>query len=154
MPALTLAMLAKSLTPAEIERLIAMKRAGPKLEKLEAKRDEIVKRLADVEREISELSGGEAPKTRRGSKPHPAKAAPAKRTSVKIAKKTRRSSANDGTRLADAVAAVVRAKAGAKGMDMAQIIDALAERGVQSNASFPSLRKMILNIVSNDQKTY
>jgi DNA-binding transcriptional MerR regulator len=84
MPLPSLATLAGRLSMADIEKLLAMKRVDPRLERLEAQRKRIAEQLADVDRRIAELAGdgAKAPKKRRGRKPgRPAKTAyaPAKR---------------------------------------------------------------------------
>ena len=66
----SLAVIAQRLDESDIERLLLLKRAGPKLEKLESRRGEISRQLADVEKQIAALTGEGAPKpkARRGRK--------------------------------------------------------------------------------------
>ncbi|MCL2000110.1 MAG: hypothetical protein FWG74_01630 [Planctomycetes bacterium] len=91
MPTMTLSALARRLSEADIEHLLVLKRAGPKLERLEAQRQRVVGQLAEVEARIAELSGGGTPKAKRrpgrrqGPKPavkgKPNRRPPAKTTS-------------------------------------------------------------------------
>ena len=78
MPKIPFGAIAEKLSLAELEYLLALKRAGPKLQKLEARRGQIAAQLADVEKQIAALTGGETPKTKaqRGRKMgRPAKSA-------------------------------------------------------------------------------
>jgi len=72
--------IAKTLSLEDIERLLALKRAGPKLEKLQAKQKKLTDELANVDRQIAALASGKAPKAT-GKRGRPAKTAavPAKR---------------------------------------------------------------------------
>ena len=58
----SLAVIAQRLNEADIERLLLLKRVGPKLEKLENRRGEIARQLADVEKQITALTGEDVPK--------------------------------------------------------------------------------------------
>ena len=73
----SLTVIAQRLSEAEISRLLVLKRAGPKLEKLEAERLKLTDQLAEIDSQIAALKGGEAPKKR--DRPAKAAAAPAKR---------------------------------------------------------------------------
>jgi len=75
MPRPSILAIAQRLTLEDLQRLIILKSEGPKIKRLEAKRDKIAGQLAAVEKQIADLSGGAAPK-QGGRKPgHPAKAA-------------------------------------------------------------------------------
>jgi len=73
----SLADIAKSLSIEDIERLVALKRAGPKLEKLEARQRKLTDELADVDQQIAALEGDKAP-VKRG-RPPKATSVPTKR---------------------------------------------------------------------------
>jgi len=70
--------IAKQLSKSDIEILLRLKRAGPKLQKLEAKRKKLLEQWAKIDGEIAALEGGKAPGRKRG-RPAKTPAAPAKR---------------------------------------------------------------------------
>ena len=76
----SLAVIAQKLSTAEIERLLVLKRIGPKLGKLESKRKTLAGQLADLDKQIAALGGEATPKTtkRRGRKPGRKPSRPAK----------------------------------------------------------------------------
>ena len=56
--------IAKQLSESDIEQLLRLKRAGPKLQKLEAKRRKLLVQFAAVDNQIAEIIGEAAPKKR------------------------------------------------------------------------------------------
>ena len=56
MPFPSLAVIARRLSEVEIERLLTLKRIGPRLERLEARRAKIIARIATVDRKLAELT--------------------------------------------------------------------------------------------------
>ena len=91
----SLSEIAKVLRLEDIERLLALKRAGPKLEKLQAKQKKLTAELADVDRQIAALEVGKAATTSgKGGRPAKVATVPATRgrpgrTSVAPAKRGR-----------------------------------------------------------------
>ena len=101
MPLPSLADLARVLSVTDIERLLAIKKAGPKLVKLEAKRDKIAGQLAELDKQIAALTGdapvkakgkpGRKPGRKRGriAKAAPAPAKPVAKTKGKPGRKAK-----------------------------------------------------------------
>ena len=76
----SLAVIAKKLSEAQIKQLLMLKRAGPKLLKMEERRKKLAAQLAELDKQIAALDSGAAPKAakRRGRKPGRKPGRPAK----------------------------------------------------------------------------
>lgn len=131
MPFPSLAKIAATLSEADIQRLLVLKRSGPKLEKLEARRKKIADQLAEVEKELAALTGVTALKApaKRGRKPgRPAKttAATVKRgRPAKPGRKLRAAKAGTAKRVPAARRGPKTAKASRPAGDASPILEAL-----------------------------
>lgn len=153
--------IAKKFTESDLEAILRFKRmGGEKLERLQRKREKAAASLAEIDRQIAELTDGAAPK-RRGRKPGAgkAKAAPAAKSAARkggrkasaVKGGTRRGTKKRRVNLSAAVREVfARVDSPLKA---SQVVDGLPDVGVKV-ADVAAMRKRISIVLASQKKNF